>query len=283
MKRATIVMLIGVLAAAVGLVGGWYFLGPGDPPGEWKEMPSAQKWLAYQKELDWAQCRFTPINESEAVLASLRKVPVRLLTSILPEDLDRLRVMLFNQIVSRYLGSMEHYVGACTMGRQAIIDERNRDWLAKKFRLRFNKDWPERASPVEIFEVFWREEYEAHQGGRRFREVCLEEGKALIVIGEVRGTELQTFFTPEEQQRSFIWSGARRLRSAEMYLSARPLEKIFKDHPACKQAEVALIIRSFNDDVWCWHSQWYLEPGQGTWQLCGSIAVCSRRQYDIPI
>lgn len=255
-----------------------------DPPGDW--MPTAtldQRVAAYEKEQTWGACAFTPIADTDAFRVALMNMPLRVLGTIDPEHVDTLREVLYEQLNARRTGSLERYRDTCMKNRRPLIDSRNRDWVARKYALRFEEDLPNDASPDDVFARFWREEYDTLQGGRRFRELCLEEGGALMIVGDVRSADLVTFMLPEEQKRWFTWSGARRLHSTEMFLSPRSLDELLQTNQVCKLAEVILIIRSENEDVWCWLSQWYLEPDTLEWHVRGSWAVCSRRRYDIPI
>jgi hypothetical protein len=284
MKRRCIAVVAGLAALLAGAWVGWHFWRPSSPPGAW--MPTAtiqQREAAVSKEQEWGRCAFTPIEESEAFRAALHGIPLRVLDSIDPQRVDSLRRVLYEQLLARHSGSLERYRSLCMEGRQPVIDQRNRDWVARKYELRFQQPLPDAAAPDELFERFWREEYETESAGRRFREVCTHEGGALIIIGDVRNTEPMTFLTLEEQQRWRSWQGARRLASTEMYLGPRALADIVQSHRKCKLAEVILVIHSFNKDVWCWDSQWYLDPDALTWEPHSSLAVCSRRKYDLPI
>ncbi len=274
----------GMVAFAGGILVGIHTLKEPAPPGDW--MPTAtleQRVAAYEKEQTWGACAFTPIADTDAFRVSLMNMPLRVLDAINPEHVDALREVLYEQLIARHTSSIDRYREVSMKGRQPVIDPRNRDWVARKYELRFEEVLSDDASPDAVFARFWHEEYDTLQGGRRFREVCLEEGGALLIVGDVRSADLMTFMMPDEQQRWLTWSGARRLHSTEMFLAPRAMEELLQTYQTCKLAEVILIIRSENDDVWCWLSQWYLEPDTFEWQVRGSWAVCSRRRYDVPI
>lgn len=109
-------------------------------------------------------------------------------------------------------------------------------------------------------------------------------GGALIVIGDVSTPTLPvSLFRFDEQNHFFTWPGAARLGATMMCLSKRPIEKVLQDVPQFKQADVALVIRSRVGDVWCWVSQWFMDPSDDSWNPRTSIAVCSRRRYEMPL
>jgi hypothetical protein len=284
MKRVQLVVIVGVFALVGGGAVGLYYQRSKGPPGDW--MPTAtlkEREAAARKEGQWAECKLTAIEDADAFRKALAAIPLRVETAVSPEEVGALRDILFQQLIARHLGSLDAYKDTFGRNRRPIIDERNRDWLARKHMLRFDEELAPAASAEAVFERFWRAEYQSQDGERRFEAVCLKEGGALIVIGEVHTADLLTFLTPKEQQRWFTWPGARRLHSAEMYLPARSLDSVLQDSARCKQAEVLLVIKSRNGDVWCWMTHWNLAPNSVDWGIRGSWAVCSRRKYDVPI
>lgn len=281
-RRMCMVAFLGSVAAGVGF--GWYFRTSSGPPGDW--MPTAtpaEREAAFKKEQSWKQCAFIRITSPDILAAALAAIPIRVLSSVEPSELDALRNEIHNQLIARESGSLDYYLKETREGTRPVIDDRNRDRIKSKCRYVLGEDFDEMAAPQSFFERFWRREYETEGGGRRFRDVCLESGGALIVIGDVTDDRVMTLLSPEEQERWLTWRGARRLHSTEMFLGQRSLEDILSTRSTCKMADVVLTIRSYNDDIWCWYTRWYMDPDDGDWALHGSWAVCSRRRYDVPI
>jgi hypothetical protein len=265
-----------------------YVWWPQEPPGVWVKSASPKaRSAAWKKEREWGAQQFTPIEDTPEFMAALRNVPTRLETSLDPQQVAALRTLLFENLVCRHTGDLARYRRRCLGGRMAVQDEdaypRNAKWTARMYQSLFGEALQKDDPPDAIFERFWKAEYTGEHREKRLKEVALGPDGALIAIGEVHNATSPTrFLTPVEENRWLSWPGAMRFRSTEMHPGKRTLEQVLEQTPNCKIALVVLVVRSHNDDVWCWMTRWYPDEKEAAWNLDSSIAVCSRRKYYIP-
>ncbi|RME40687.1 MAG: hypothetical protein D6788_02815 [Planctomycetota bacterium] len=257
------------------------------PPGEWKPGYGDEEIrIGWEKEKSWAHQTFTPIRDDSAFREAVGNIAVRLQEAVDPKQVDQLREILYNQLVCRHSGSIECYrerfiipYGAPEKG----LDEFRREWVERIYSLVFGRQlppgWEEDAESV--FEEFWKQEY--GDGAHRFKEVALGPKGSLIVIGRVQSAFPDSFFTPEELRHWKSWPGASRRRSVEFHIGGRSLEEIVNKVGFCIYAETAMIVRSFNGDVWCWATDWYLDPEDRRWRIHQSVAVTLRGPYHCPL
>lgn len=257
--------------------------GTESPPGQWMEFVTASDRQAYsQKESEWSKQGFVPIEENQAFKDAVNDLPVRVETSLDPSQLQGLRELLYEHLICRSTGDMERYLEQCAGGRPAgIVDPLRRNWIRRIYKHIFNATFPEDAPLDDVFARFWQNEYAGKNSGKRFKDVAKD---ALIVIGDTHDVPPpESLFRPEELTKWTDWSGALRHSSIEMHPGKRSLAELSKQIDSFKFAEVALVIRSQNDDIWCWFTIWYLDPLENRWELLASMAVCSRRHYEVPL
>lgn len=277
--------LLGVSSIATVALYVWW---PQEPPGDWlKSASSKARSAAWNKEREWGAQQFTPIEDTPEFMGALRNIPTRLDTSLDPQELGKLRELLYENLVCRHTGDLARYRKRCLGGRSAVQDEVaypwNAEWTARMYKSLFGEALRKDDSPEAVFEHFWKAEYTGENSEKRMKEVALGREGALISIGEVLSdTSLPRSLTPAEENRWFDWPGAMRFRSTEMHPGKRTPSQILEQVPSYKTALVILVVRSHNDDVWCWRTRWYLDEKEAAWNLESSIAVCSRRKYYIP-
>lgn len=274
------VLLIGAVALYIGF--------PQEPPGDWVKSASPKaRSAAWKKERKWGAQHFTPIEDTPEFMAALRNIPTRLETSLDPQKLDELRELLYENLVCRHTGDLARYRERCLRGRTAVQDEEaypwNAKWVNRRYQSLFGETLEDDALPSAVFERFWKAEYLGKNREKRMKEVAFGTKGALITIGEIHSdTSPPLFLTPVEAIRWRDWPGAMRFRSVEMHPGKRTLSQILEKTPSCKTALVVLVVRSHNDDIWCWLTRWYLDEKEAVWNLKSSISVCSRRSYYIP-
>lgn len=269
--------VVAVAVAAATLVWSWSHR---TPPGKWKAgYTREQIRVGWAKEREWAAQSFTPVRDDSEFREQLRQIKVRLLTSLSPEALEQFHQVLYDQLVCRHTGSLECYKEWFASGRQNPLGDFRREWVENIYARTFNTELPDRWNVGEIFEKFWNTAYGEH----RFQEVALGPDGSLIVIGDVTTDTPDSFFTAEELRRWKAWPGASRRRCVEFHPGARSLSAILAERGKCAYAEVVLTIRSVNDEVWCWATDWYLDPIDGRWQIQSGVAITLRGPYYCPI
>lgn len=152
MKHRWLLTLSGcVVFAAVGIAGWNWLRPPDDLPGDWMPMIDTRqkRQLAVDKEDEWRHCEFVQIRDDSAFRAKLDEIPVRLLTSIEPQDLKTLRELLYGQIVARSTASLESYF-ELTGNRVPMIDERNRELVAARYERHQGVPMPEDSTPKSV-------------------------------------------------------------------------------------------------------------------------------------
>lgn len=260
-------------------------------PGRWLEHADAKERSAYwRKESEWSKQGFTPIGKNQSFRNVINEIPARVQTSIDPSQLQELRDLLYDNLICRSRGDLQCYLQRCVRGRPAAIaDSGHRDWISRKLSFFFDTELSETASLDDIFKRFWQQEYAGQNSGKQFKDVAKD---ALIVIGDVHfivppdGSSVpppEHMFRTEDLKRWTEWSGARRHRSIEMHPGKHSLAEVMKQVDSCKFADVALVIRSQDENTWCWFTRWYLDPLEKRWELFLSMSVCSRRDYEIPL
>ena len=289
-KQVLVVIIFGV----GGLAGaGILFYQQREPalPGQWLEFAKTRSRQAYvRKESEWSKLGFTAIEENQAFRDAIDDIPVRLETSLDTSQLRGLRELLYENLICRSTGDMRRYLARCAHGRPAVTNDAfHGKWVPKVHDYVFGSQLSKDDSLDDVFERFWRNDYSGQNSGKRFQALAKS---GLIVIGDVRVRATPSapeapppayLFQPEELRQWVEWPGASAHRSIELHPGKQSLADVSKNVDSCRFADVALVIRSQNNDIWCWSTRWYLEPTQNLWEVYQSFAICSRRLYEVPL
>jgi hypothetical protein len=279
-RRAVVAACVASVAIAVGS-GVWWARRP--PPGDWPADRSLEEMRrGWEKEKEWSAQIFTPISDDETFFEAVLGIPVRLETALRPDQLRALQQLLYDQLVCRHLGSLSCYQERLLSGRQVPLDVDRRNRIELIFPAVFKRGLPEDWDTEGVFEQFWNAEYGDEHAGRRFEQIALGAQGSLVVIGEVASAMPESFLTAEEVKRWKAWPGARLWKSVEFHPGKRSLDSVIEKSGRCIYAEVTLILRSMNGEVWSWTTDWYLDPLEERWHLQVSVAATSRARYSVP-
>lgn len=249
-------------------------------------MPSAsasQRQAGWRAERAWADQEFVSIADDEAFRSAVAGIPTRVSTAVKPSAIDALRNVLYDQLVCRSLGSLDCYETRFGTNRNGPLDDVNQKRIERTIRRHFKEELPVGWSKKEVFARLWTLEY---GDDHRFDSVALGEHGALIAIGEVRDAASlpPKFFLSDEEVARWVALPGLAMRTAEsLHVGPNSLESVLRKHGTCVYAQVPIIVRSKNEDVWSWFTNWYLDPSDGRWQIHGATAVTWRGPYLSPM